>query len=329
MTTLMPKQAGEEALTQLLRQSVSQLRGNRPEITDIQRSRSPYSSFYGSDIIRIRLSTGETFEFFLKDFGSYEDPKDGMGGRRDRELSVYRDLLAEGNLGTARYYGSSWAAEEGRFWLLLEFVKGALLRHTPFEYWILAAAWLGRLQGYFARNSSRFLACDALIRHDSGYFWSKAEPAVREVSQISVSMAARVERVLDRYGEPVQVMANQPVTFVHGSFTPTQILFDAEDMRICPIDWELAGLGSPLYDLAILSDGFEPSKLNQVWDAYSGEAARYGISVPGREEMKRVVDCFRLHRVINWLSKCVRKRYSEKSIVKLVNMCAQLGSLVC
>jgi hypothetical protein len=252
-----------------------------------------------------------------------------MAGRRERELCVYRDLLAGANLGTARYYGSSWAETEGRFWLVLEFVKGTLLRHSTFEYWIRAAAWLGRLQGYFSQNSPRFLACDALIRHDTGYFWSKAEPAVGEVSQISVSMAARLEKVLDRYSEPVKVMANQPVTFVHGSFTPTQILFDAENVRTCPIDWELAGLGSPLNDLAILSDGFEPPELYQLWDAYSGEAARYGISLPGREEMKRVADCFRLHRVINWLSKCVRKRYSEKSVVKMVNMCEQLGSLVC
>ena len=48
-------------------------------------------------------------------------------------------------------------------------------------------------------------------------------------------------------------------TLLHGVYLPSQILADpdAEQLRICPVDWELAGIGSPLYDFAFFADGFE------------------------------------------------------------------------
>ena len=318
MTTPVANRAEADILRQCLERVVPQICGGQSRIAYICRSRSPYSSFYGADILDVRLSTGEELKIFLKDFGSYQNPKDGMTRRREREMRVYRDLLAGAPLGTAVYYGSAWDESEGRFWLLLEFVSGTPVRYAAFECWALAAAWLGRLQGYFARDSRRFNACELLIRHDAGFFWSKAELALDAVSQISAPLAGRLGKIVGHYGVAVQEMAAQPATFVHGSYTPTQILFERERLRICPIDWELAGLGSPVYDLAILADGFEPPRLHQLWDAYGEEAVKHGISLPGREELGRVSDCFRLHRIMNRLGKSVEKQYAEKDIARLI-----------
>src|SRR5262245_18568162 len=272
-------------------------------ITSIQRKRSDYSSSYPSDIITVRLNTGERLKLFLKNFSTSRVPKDGAKQRRDSERGVYQDLLAGIDLGTAKYYGSVWDESQGTFWLLLEFVNGTEVRFCELEYWIAAAGWLGRLQAYCTRHSDRLSACDFLIRHDADFFWLTADVALRDVSQISIPIAGRLASILDRYDWIVDVMASQPRTLAHGHFRPCNIVADvnAEPVRICPVDWEQAAIGSALYDLALISDGFEPPALDLLLDAYRREAMEQSVAVPDREELRRVVACFRFFMAINLL----------------------------
>jgi thiamine kinase-like enzyme len=324
----MSKHSDEDALRQCLGRIALRLHGKESGIEAVRRSRSSYSTFYDTEIVEVRLLTGEEFKVFLKDFGSYRNRKDEMELRRERELHVYQNLLPEAHLDTARYYGSAWDESEGRFWLLLEFVNGSLLRYCTFEHWLRAAAWLGRLQGYYARFSDHFGDCSLLLQHNADFFWSRANLAFRAASKISTTLADRVENMLRHYDEVVRVMADQPITFVHGAYTPTQILLDVDGdpPRVCPIDWERAALGSPLYDLAFFSDGFERPRLNQLWDAYREEAGKQNISVPGKEETQRIADCFRLHKIMSRLSKSVERHYSEKGVVRLIDLGEKLNA---
>lgn len=141
MTTRTSKRADEVVLCQCLNRIVPDIFGRQLGIEAINRRRSDYSSWYASDIVTVQLATGEEFKIFLKDFGSYLRPKEGMEQRRERELRVYQDLLAAADLGTVKYYGSVWDKSQGRFWLLLEFVNGMEVRFCDFEYWVTAAAW--------------------------------------------------------------------------------------------------------------------------------------------------------------------------------------------
>src|SRR5437762_11485756 len=59
---------------------------------------------------------------------------------------------------------------------------------------------------------------------------------------------------------------------------------------ICPVDWELAAIGSSFYDLAFLADGFEPPRLDQVLEAYRAEALRGGIEEIGRASCRERVE---------------------------------------
>src|SRR5215211_7265805 len=127
--------------------------------------------------------------------------------RSDRERTVYRELLADAKLGTASYYGSVWDARRGRFWLLLEFVRGAELRSCDLEHWVTAAAWLGRMHGHFARLEAQLRACDSLVRHDAEFFRLKAERAAREVQRVSAPLAGRFAKAMDRYERTAAVMA--------------------------------------------------------------------------------------------------------------------------
>ena len=159
------------------------------------------------EMITVQL-VQEKLQLFLKTSGS-GFLKDEAKQRRDRGRSVCQYLARGTDLGVGKYR-SVWDESQGTFWLLLEFVNGVEVRFCEFEYWIAAAGWLGRLQGYFTQHSDRLSACDFLVRHDTDFFQSRAELALREVSQISIPLAGRIASILDHYDRIVDVMASQP-----------------------------------------------------------------------------------------------------------------------
>jgi hypothetical protein len=325
----MSGQTDTEVLQGCIKTIVADLSGGLRAPIAIQRQASSCSSSYASEVVTVELPGDKKLRLFLKNFGTSYIAKNGMRARRERELGAYRDLLRQASLGTARYYGSVWDESEGRFWLLLEFVDAVPVRYCELEYWVEAAAWLGRMHGYFSRQQDRLASCDFLLRHTADYFWSIAEIALQALAQTAGDLSARLRKALSGYDRVVTVMASQPLSLVHGAYVPSQILAgqQAEETRICPIDWELAALGSPLYDLAFFSDGFQPPMLDRIWEAYRREATSRDVFVPDRETMKGVVDCFRFHKVINWLSQSKERAFPERKVANLVAMAEQFAQL--
>jgi aminoglycoside phosphotransferase (APT) family kinase protein len=89
-----------------------------------------------------------------------------------------------------------------------------------------------------------------------------------------------------------------------------------EPVRVCVIDWELAARGATLCDLAYFTDGADPEISGPIIDAYREAAALYGVPVP--DDPAHVMACFRLHRVVDWLSRAVEKGFSPKKTTGLV-----------
>ncbi|PYS55008.1 MAG: hypothetical protein DMG13_05880 [Acidobacteria bacterium] len=330
MTRPALNQDRDDLLFERVAQIVADTFGRRSTIAAIYRKRSEYSSFYASEILSVQLDTGDELKMFLKNFGSYPDPKDAMEQRRNRELHVYRDILARASLGTAKYYGSVWDEPEGPFWLLLELVRGIAVRHCSFDYWVEAARWLGHMQGYFYQNSGLLQGHEFLIQHDGPFFRSARERAFRAVSQRSPDLGKRLAAALSPYDQSVELMMRQPKTLVHGAYRPAEILVDASERpaRICPVDWEQAAIGSGFYDLAFLADGFKSPQLEQILDAYCTEAANCGLQVPDQGSAKHIVNCYRLHKTVTWLSQSFDRKFPEKDVMKLVSMAEKLAGLV-
>ena len=301
--------------------------GSGASIARIRRARFPHLGSYDCDSVTVELEDGERLALFLKDFGFSRLSKDDRELRRVRELSVYRDLLAQVDLGTPRYYGSLWDESQARFWLILERVEGAVVEHVDVERGVPAAAWLARLQGHFLRLGDRLGACDFLIRHDARFFRSKAESARRDVDRLSPASSRRLAGLLDRYDRVVDRMLGQPQSLVHGGYIPWHVLVDAgrEPARVCAVDWELAALGSTLYDLALFTDGVESPVREPIEQAYRDAAAQHHVPVPARPEMQRVMDCFRLHRILDWLSRSVEKQFPERKVAGLVAQAERTG----
>jgi hypothetical protein len=272
-------------------------------VAAIHRRRFPGSTSYASEIVTVELATGDAIEIFLKDFGQSRLPKDQAAKRRERELRVYEELLEEHELGTAHFFGSLWDEDAARFWLMLEFVDGELLRDCSFEWWLPAAAWLGRLHGHFSGQRDRLRACGFLVRHDAAFFLHAAERALRTLSAFSGPLARRLAAVLDVYDPILAVLTRDSDTLVHGSYRPQNVLVvqSSQPPRICPTDWELAAFGRSTFDLAFLCDGFRPPRLDALFDAYEREAATFGLALPNWDEVRHEVDCFRLHKTVNSL----------------------------
>ena len=321
MSTVAAETAYDDSLRLCLAEDVvPRLVGRRVRVTTVERRPSRASTSYDTEIVTAHFAGGGKLEVFLKDFGRTRLPKEAREDRRRRELGVYREIIGDADVGTARYYGSVWDEDADRYWLLLELVHGTELRALNVEHWIPAAGWLGRLQGHFAGSPAVADPPPFLLRHDAAFFRAKGESARRSVERIAPALAARMAQVLEGYERIVGVMAEQEPTLVHGAYRPANILIDRSNgqLRICPTDWELAAVGSPLYDLAFFCDGFEPPVLDQMWDAYADELRRAGLPALDRAELRFVVDCFRVYRVIAWLAPAVEKRYSEDDVERLV-----------
>ena len=119
-------------------------------------------------------------------------------------------------------------------------------------------------------------------------------------------------------------------TLVHGGYKPRLFLVDTthEPRRLCPVDWELAAVGSPLYDLAFLAYGYDPEYVDLLLDEYGREASARGLWVPPRKEMRHAVDCFRLYRILKALGGADRRRLSEPAVVALVESAERIARLV-
>jgi hypothetical protein len=62
-----------------------------------------------------------------------------------------------------------------------------------------------------------------------------------------------------------------------------------------------------------------------VEQAYRDAAAEHGVPVPDAPEMRRALDGFRLHRILDWLSRSVEKEFPEPKVAKLVVQAERLA----
>src|SRR5207342_3244529 len=82
--------------------------GRRARVAHVRRSPSPSATSYDSEVVSVCLVDGTEMRFFLKDFGGSRRPRPGAARRRERELGIYRRLIGDAEIGTARYCGAVW-----------------------------------------------------------------------------------------------------------------------------------------------------------------------------------------------------------------------------
>ena len=172
--------------------------------------------------------------------------------------------------------GTPICYDAGEHWLLLEKVKGVELWQVgELETWVEAARWLARLHKHFAQRPpiSRLL-----LRYDEDYLGVWAARARRADPSL--------ERVLSAYDTVVRILSDQAPTLIHGEFYASNVM--VSDSRIVPVDWEMAGVGPGVLDLAALLTGW-------------GEEQRAAIVAGYGDVVRETLDAAQLHNAIQWL----------------------------
>ena len=108
-------------------------------------------------------------------------------------------------------------------------------------------------------------------------------------------MLARYDLVIDR-------LTRLPRTMIHGEFCPSNILVGqtAAGPEILPVDWEMAGVGPGLMDLADLTAGkWSETERQSIVDSYR-QALPPGAAPPP-DEFDAALDARRLHKAMQWL----------------------------
>jgi hypothetical protein len=275
--------------------AVRRAAGRRAEVIGVRRTPSPYAGVFPSEVVSVELASGERIAIFVKHLG--EEQQSHPDKRvREREVRVYDELLGDRGLPVPRFLGSGWNDATGRRELFLEYVDGWNLKYQDLRHWYTAARHLAQLHLAFALQGERLLGRDFLLRFDRNYLFAWAGRAVAAVSSLSAELASRLQRTVDDLSVAADLLAEQPPTLVHNDLAPKNVVADtsASPGRTCIVDWEMAGVGCGLMDLAHLTHGLPPREAERMFDLYGEELAGTGL-MPSDDEGKRLLASCRLH----------------------------------
>jgi aminoglycoside/choline kinase family phosphotransferase len=184
-----------------------------------------------------------------------------------REPFAYREYLA----GTGAPELVAYDEEKG--WLVIEKVEGVELYQVgELEAWAEALIWLARFHERFADTPHS----EPLLRYDRAFFEIWPE---------------RADSAPAGYADVIERLAQLPTTLVHGELYASNVL--VAPGRVCPVDWELAGIGPGVLDVAALTAGWPDEERSTLIDAYRSASKE----PPDRDDVDRAA----LHLSVQWL----------------------------
>ena len=271
--------------------------GSVVRVDSVTRQPSPFATLFPADVLSVCCSDGRNIRLFLKHLGS-EQPDHPDKQCRDREVRVYEELLRDDALPVARYFGSRRNEATGRHELYLEYVDDWPLRHQHLQYWYTAARRLADFHAYFAARPHTLRGCGFLLNLDESYFAAWAGRAHAAVTQQSAQLGNRMERLCADYRPACEFLARQPATLVHNDLACKNVIADRSctPARICIIDWELAGVGCGLLDLAHLKYGLEGASEQQMVDEYRSQLRSNDLLPSDDREFARLLAACELHK---------------------------------
>jgi Ser/Thr protein kinase RdoA (MazF antagonist) len=236
----------------------------------VRRRQSQYRSSFPLEQLRVTLERGEELRLAFKRLEWQALGKEAQLAKprflfdARREPAVYRLILPAAPPGPPGYIGATVgamarSAGEGR-WLFVEWVDGRELYQVGERAaWVQVARWLGELHSALAPGVDDHAGQAPLLRHDAGYYerwlsrardFAKAAGQAREATRF-------LDRLAKRHDGIVEALLGLPRTVIHGDFFASNVLVagSAQELRVAPVDWELAAAGPGLTDLAALISG--------------------------------------------------------------------------
>lgn len=272
-------------------------------VTLWERRPSPYRTSFVLDELDVRFEDGRELALLIKelDRGALSaealEVKPSLLFDPEREIEVYERLLSGAELGTAICYATGADPARNRYWLVLERVPGVELYQVGSRAsWEHAARRLARLHERLAGRKSR---APRLLRYDAELLRRWPARAARFAASDS---RAELERIAAGYDPVIRRILDLPAGVIHGEFYASNVLVDDAEAprRVCPVDWEAAGVGPCLLDLAALVAGnWTDEDRDAIAEAYLDglTIARYPRPAVFREGL----DACRLQLAMQWL----------------------------
>jgi hypothetical protein len=308
-----PKRAPQGELYAALDRLLAR-RGCAP-IADVAARPMLYASSASIEEVDARLDDGRVVRLVCKDAGNPAILPAARGVKPRflrnprREIAVYESVLGPAPVGAPTCYGHMIDRRRGRYWLFLERIAGPPLAEVgDFDVWRHVSRWLARMHTDARLRARVSASIDSvpLVRYDSVFYrrWmSRARDFQLTTSQASSSERMRFQWLASRYSAIVDEIDRLPVGFVHGEFYASNILIEGAvaAARVRPLDWELAGIGSPLIDLAALTAGWKDEPRRELALSYHRELDSRDPSWLPFEAFTRALDCFRVQLAVRCL----------------------------
>jgi aminoglycoside phosphotransferase (APT) family kinase protein len=219
-----------------------------------------------------------------------------------REISAYSLIAAHGLAGPPDALVTSVDRKADRYWLFLDRIDGPPLSEVgEAEEWRGAARWLAGMHAGFAGEADALWNAPHFLHYDRAFFHAWIDRAASFAAG-SGSQRRAIEWLAARYDRIVERLSALPVTLIHGEFYASNVLVrrSAESVgSIAPIDWEMAGVGPPLLDLAALTAGQWRSDERLDLAAAYYAALPVGLR-PNWDEFLRDLQLCRVHISIQW-----------------------------
>lgn len=256
-------------------------------VQHLRRRRSEYSTSAPLDEIDVHLSDGSRLELMAKRLGRAALIGDAGEAKPAFLYDPARELIAYRLLSGERDLPQLWGAldEPEGILLVIERIPGLALRHIgELDLWMEAARWLAGFHGRWAEPLALPLpARSHLLHYDRAHHELLLERALRFSAAAGTPLPPVVAT---GHAVALNVIARLPTGLVHGEFYASNVLVvpAGPAARVATVDWETAGVGCPLLDLAALTSGdWEPAERQAMVDAYRS-AARLGLGDDGFEQ---------------------------------------------
>jgi hypothetical protein len=280
------------------------------QVLELARQPYRYATSAPLEEVRALMDDGAEMVLILKDLsrdrllGDARATKPTFLHQPGREVETYRRILVPAGIG-ARCFAAVAEPDPLRHWLLLEKVPGVELWQVgELSVWEKVARWLGGFHARFAGRIDELRDANPyLLEHSESWFRSWCERARAALAGSTDRRASTLQGALDRYDEAIAPLAALPRTFVHGELYPSNVLVvrDEQPLRVCPVDWEMAAIGSGLIDVAALVGGWDPPEQGSLVAAYLSGLPEGDAASPPSETLSADLARCRLHLALQWL----------------------------
>jgi hypothetical protein len=299
-------------LKSALEESLAVHFGRTRKVRRLERRPAPYRSSFPLEDVDVELADGTVLPLVLKELNAEALSEEARKAKPaflidpKREIIAYNDVLESETWGTATCYGTF--IDGPRHFLWLEKVAGVpLWQLGKLDIWCQVARWSAQVHGHFTGDDAAAVQLLPLLRFNDVFFrtWWRRLKMFAETGKVSIGVQRLMKRLRGRYDDVIGVLAELPTTFVHGEFYASNILIEpsATGIRICPVDWELAGTGSGLLDLAALTSGkWTEEQRNEIVAAYEAALPKSHPWRRSPDGFRKALDYCRLHLAVQWLA---------------------------